>query len=98
MMADFERARGRMVELLHGHGIHDREVLEAMAHVPREEFVVPELAARAYDDTSLPIGDRQTIGRPYLVARMIEAMSLHAGDRVLEVGTGCGYAAAVLAR
>jgi len=59
--------------------------------------VVPELAARAYDDTSLPIGDRQTIGQPHLVARMIEAMSLRASDRVLEVGTGCGYAAAVLA-
>ena len=97
-MPEFERARGRMVELLHGHGIHDRDVLEAMAHVPREEFVVPELAAHAYDDTSLPIGAHQTIGRPYLVARMIEALSLRAGDHVLEVGTGCGYAAAVLAR
>ena len=99
MMPIFAVARHRMVELdLIARGIRDPGVLAAMERVPREEFVAPELAPRAYDDHPLPIGDGQTISQPYIVALMIEALSLRAEDRVLEVGTGCGYAAAVLAQ
>ncbi len=79
-------------------GIADRRVLEAMATVPRERFVAPECLRRAYDDGPLPIGQGQTISQPYVVALMAEAVELGRDDRVLEVGTGSGYAAAVLSR
>jgi protein-L-isoaspartate(D-aspartate) O-methyltransferase len=69
-----------------------------MHAIPRESFVAPALAAHAYEDRPLPIGDGQTISQPYIVALMTEALGLVASDRVLEVGTGCGYAAAVLAQ
>ncbi len=79
-------------------GISDRRVLEAMAAVPREAFVGAVQARRAYADGPLPIGEGQTISQPYVVAWMAEAAEVGPGDRVLEVGTGSGYAAAVLGR
>jgi protein-L-isoaspartate(D-aspartate) O-methyltransferase len=95
---DFEAARRRMVqEQLVERGIADPLVLAAMARVPREQFVSPRQAAFAYDDGPLPIGEGQTISQPYIVACMAEALGLARTDRVLEIGTGSGYAAAVLA-
>jgi protein-L-isoaspartate(D-aspartate) O-methyltransferase len=94
-----QRTRERMVNRLRDEGIVDERVLSAMAAVPRHVFVEEALASRAYEDTALPIGLGQTISQPYVVAKMIEA--LRAGGRelgkVLEIGTGCGYQAAVLA-
>jgi protein-L-isoaspartate(D-aspartate) O-methyltransferase len=93
------RTRGRMIERLRTEGIRDEVVLAAMNAVPRHIFVDEALASRAYDDVSLPLGFGQTISRPYIVARMIEI--LRAGGqlgRVLEIGSGCGYQAAVLAQ
>jgi protein-L-isoaspartate(D-aspartate) O-methyltransferase len=94
-----QRTRDRMVARLRERGIDDEAVLGAMASVPRHLFVDAALASRAYEDTALPIGFEQTISHPYTVARMLEAA--RAGrdlGRVLEVGTGCGYQAALLAR
>ena len=79
-------------------GIQDRRVLAAMASVPREEFVPPESADRAYRDGAMAIGHEQTISQPWIVARMCELLELEGPERVLEVGTGSGYGAAVLAR
>jgi protein-L-isoaspartate(D-aspartate) O-methyltransferase len=95
----FEREREEMVAgQLAARGIRDPRVLDAMRHVPRHRFVPPELVGHAYDDTPLPIGERQTISQPYIVALMSEALALpDAGGRVLEIGTGSGYQAAVLA-
>ena len=93
-----QRTRERMVERLREQGIKDHRVLEAMAAVPRHLFVEEALASRAYEDSALPIGFRQTISQPYVVARMIEClMQDREPGKVLEVGTGCGYQAAVLA-
>jgi protein-L-isoaspartate(D-aspartate) O-methyltransferase len=87
-----------MVELqLRARGIDDERVLEAMARVPREEFVPDELRGRAYDDAALPIGVGQTISQPYMVARICTELGLRGPERVLDVGTGSGYQAAVLA-
>jgi protein-L-isoaspartate(D-aspartate) O-methyltransferase len=95
----FSRLRNRMVdEQMVGRGIADPLVLAAMRAVPREIFVEEELLEFAYDDGALPIAAGQTISQPYIVARMIEAATLGRGSRVLEVGTGSGYAAAVLSR
>jgi protein-L-isoaspartate(D-aspartate) O-methyltransferase len=80
-----------------GRGIRDESVLRAMRKVPRHLFVPETLLASAYDDTPLPIGHGQTISQPYIVAFMSEALALKAGERVLEIGTGSGYQAAVLA-
>jgi len=93
-----ERTRRRMVDRLREQGIGDERVLAAMAAVPRHVFVEEALASRAYEDTALPIGFGQTISQPYIVARMIEVL-LEGGlpSKVLEIGTGCGYQAAVLA-
>jgi len=77
-------------------GVRDERVLAAMQHVPRDAFVPAELLARAYEDGPLPIGQEQTISQPYIVALMAEALACGSGDRVLEIGTGSGYAAAVL--
>jgi len=77
--------------------IGDERVLEAMSRVPRELFVPEDLRERAYEDAALPIGGGQTISQPYMVARICEAASLQGGERVLDVGTGSGYQAAVLA-
>jgi protein-L-isoaspartate(D-aspartate) O-methyltransferase len=98
MAVDFEEARARMIaEQIEARGFQDAAVLAAIGRVPRHLFVEPGLWSRAYDDTPLPIGERQTISQPYMVALMTEALELHAGARVLEVGTGSGYQAAVLA-
>src|SRR5690606_21290343 len=96
---DRARARAVMVERqLAGRGIHDAGVLQAMRRVPREMFVAEALREFAYDDTPLPIEAGQTISQPYIVGLMIQAAEIRPGDRVLEIGTGSGYAAAVLAR
>lgn len=81
-----------------GRDIRDPAVVRAMREVPREAFVPEELTDYAYEDYPLPIGDDQTISQPYIVAYMTEALELSATDKVLEIGTGSGYAAAVLSR
>ena len=83
---------------LAGRGIRDAAVLAVMGEVPRERFVEPCLVEAAYDDCALPIDADQTISQPYIVALMTEALELRPTDRVLEIGTGSGYAAAVLGR
>ncbi|RUU52550.1 protein-L-isoaspartate(D-aspartate) O-methyltransferase, partial [Mesorhizobium sp. M7A.T.Ca.TU.009.01.1.1] len=98
-MLDLPRARDRMVNIHVGRrGIHDREILLAMREVPREAFVEPGFEEFAYEDTPLPIADGQTISQPYIVAFMIEMADVKPGDHVLEIGTGSGYAAAVMSR
>jgi len=94
-----QRTRDRMVQRLRERGIADERVLAAMAAVPRHVFVEEALASRAYEDTALPIGFGQTISQPYVVAKVIEIL-LQKKDpgKVLEIGTGCGYQAAVLAQ
>lgn len=83
---------------LRARGISDTRVLTAMASVPREEFLPPEQKSYAYEDRPLPIGFDQTISQPYMVAWMLELLELKASDRLLEVGTGSGYSAAVASR
>lgn len=101
---DSAGVRLRMVQRLHREGLRDERVLQALADVPRHEFVDTALAIQAYEDTSLPIGHGQTISKPSVVGRMIELLMAAAAarqgnlGRVLEIGTGCGYQAAVLAR
>ncbi len=82
---------------LRGRGISDPRILEAMLCVPRDQFVADACRAQAYEDHPLPIGDGQTISQPYIVALMLEALELKPTDKVLEVGTGSGYATALLA-
>jgi protein-L-isoaspartate(D-aspartate) O-methyltransferase len=95
----FYDLRDRMVATqIIARGITDPRVLAAMGEVPREEFVPAELVMSAYEDAPLPIGKGQTISQPYIVALMTEALELSGEDRVLDVGTGSGYAAAVLSR
>lgn len=95
----FERPRKRMVaEQLIARGISDPRVIEAMEIVPRHLFVDAALQSRAYQDSALPIGEGQTISQPYMVARMSELLRLKGDERVLEIGTGCGYQTAVLSR
>ena len=94
----FEARRLQMVKQdIEGRGVKDRLVLQAMRKVPRHLFVDESLRPKAYNDYPLPIGEGQTISQPYVVALMTEALSLRGGERVLEVGTGSGYQAAVLA-
>lgn len=96
-MVDFERQRAHMVEAhLARRGIEDPRILEAFRRVPREEFIPAELREHAYDDAPLPIGRGQTISQPFIVALTVEALGLRGDERVLEVGTGSGYAAAIL--
>jgi protein-L-isoaspartate(D-aspartate) O-methyltransferase len=98
-MAELNKLRQEMVSRqLMARGIQDPDVLRAMAEVPREAFVPQHLQRMAYVDSPLPIGEEQTISQPYIVALMTEAMEVSEGDRVLEIGTGSGYAAAVLGR
>lgn len=98
-MADFAARRARMVERqLRGRGIGDERVLAAMGEVPREAFVPEELRDRAYADAALPIAEEQTISQPWIVAAICQALELGGSELVLEVGTGSGYSAAVLAR
>jgi protein-L-isoaspartate(D-aspartate) O-methyltransferase len=85
-------------EQLRGRDIADERVLAAMERVPRELFVPPELRDRAYKDVALPIGSGQTISQPYMVARIVEELGLDGDEKVLDVGTGSGYQAAVLAQ
>ena len=87
----------RLADLLRRRGIGDERVLAAMAAVPRELFVPEELRRNAYDDRALPIGLGQTISQPFMVAAIAEALELAGGERVLDVGAGSGYQAAVLA-
>jgi protein-L-isoaspartate(D-aspartate) O-methyltransferase len=94
----FADERARMVEMqLRRRGIEDERVLAAMGRVPRELFVPSELHDAAYADAALPIGDGQTISQPYMAALICEQLALHGTERVLDVGTGSGYQAAVLA-
>lgn len=94
----YERQREEMVKRqIEARGINDIGVLGAMRNVPRHRFVSEALRDQAYGDFPLPIGDQQTISQPYIVAEMTQALQLGAEDRVLEIGTGSGYQAAVLA-
>ena len=95
--AAYHRERNAMVELIRRHGVADQRTLEAMEAVPRHEFVSTRYRARAYGDHALPIEHGQTISQPYIVAYMTEMLFPEPGMRVLEVGTGSGYQAAVLA-
>ncbi len=95
---DFARQRERMVrEQLRSRDISDQRVLEAMSKVPRHRFVPPEILASSYDDTALPLKLGQTVSQPYIVAFMTQALSLKGHEKVLEIGTGSGYQAAILA-
>lgn len=96
--AGWEQERLHMVRRqIEARGVSDARVLAAMRQVPRHRFVPASQRAHAYEDRPLPIGEGQTISQPYIVALMTELAALEPGDRVLEVGTGCGYQAAVLA-
>ncbi|MBJ7501199.1 MAG: protein-L-isoaspartate(D-aspartate) O-methyltransferase [Sphingopyxis sp.] len=98
-MADIEDRREAMVDYqVAARGVTDERVLTAMRMVPRERFVPDELAEFAYEDTPLPIEAGQTISQPYIVARMLEAAEIQSDDRILEIGVGSGYAAAVMSR
>lgn len=97
-MMDYTISRRRMVEeQIIGRGVTDPRVIDAMLKVPRHKFVEDALASKAYQDAPLPIGEKQTISQPYMVALMSEALLLDGSETVLEVGTGSGYQAAVLA-
>jgi len=93
---DFEAARARLIEHLSAE-IKDKRVLAVMAHIPRERFVPPESRHLAYEDIPLPIGLEQTISQPFIIALMTEALELTGSEKVLEIGTGSGYQAAILA-
>jgi protein-L-isoaspartate(D-aspartate) O-methyltransferase len=96
-MPDFDSRRHEMVDTqIARRGVRDRRVLDALRTVPRERFVPERLAELAYEDTPLPIAEEQTISQPFVVALMAEALELAPGDKVLEIGAGSGYAAAVL--
>jgi protein-L-isoaspartate(D-aspartate) O-methyltransferase len=94
---DLARARAELVAELRVKGIRDERVLAVMGKVPRHCFVLPEFLPAAYDDRPLPIGLGQTISQPYIVALSTEALALRGGEKVLEIGTGSGYQAAILA-
>jgi len=97
-MDEYQEHRQRLIEGLREHGIQDPRVLEALGRVPREAFVNRELRHLAYEDRALPIDSGQTISQPYIVALMSEALELSGAETVLEIGTGCGYQAAILAQ
>lgn len=90
--------RAALIEHLRSCGIRSTEVLEAIEKTPREAFVLPELYEQAYDDRALPIGRGQTISQPYIVALMTETLNINDRHKVLEIGTGSGYQASILAR
>ena len=95
---DYTRAREKMVrEQILGRGIKDPRVIEAMLKVPRHLFLPEALLGQAYGDSALPIGEGQTISQPYMVAYLSEVLVLRGREKVLEIGTGSGYQAAVLA-
>ncbi len=93
----FDAKRHALISHLRQRGITDQRVLDAMDVVPREEFVPASLQSQAYEDSALPIYERQTISQPFTVAFMTQALRIRPGDRVLEIGTGSGYQAAILA-
>jgi protein-L-isoaspartate(D-aspartate) O-methyltransferase len=92
----YQTQRKRMVDLLRSRGIRDERVLKAMSDIPRHLFVPEALAAKAYGDHALPIGEMQTISQPYMVARMTELAEVNKDSTVLEIGAGSGYQTAVL--
>ena len=97
LSSDMQKVRDRMVEeQLIPRGIHDPKTLEAMRRVPRHLFVEDALQNQAYNDFPLPIGNGQTLSQPYIVALMTQALGLQGGERILEIGTGSGYQAAIL--
>jgi protein-L-isoaspartate(D-aspartate) O-methyltransferase len=93
----FERERREMIELIRSRGVSDERLLRAMEKVERHRFVQEPFVNRAYDDSALPIGHQQTISQPYTVAFMTECLEVKPGAKVLEIGTGSGYQAAILA-
>ena len=96
---EFQKNRDTMVrDTIERRGLSDPRVLTAMRDVPRHRFIPQNIISKAYRDTALPIGEGQTISQPYVVALMTASLKLNSGDRVLEIGTGSGYQAAVLAR
>jgi len=96
-MTEFTLLRDRMVgEQIEPRGVTDPRVLQAMRQVPRERFVDPDQADHAYEDRPLPIAEGQTISQPFIVALMVQAVEIKPSDRVLEIGSGSGYGAAVL--
>jgi protein-L-isoaspartate(D-aspartate) O-methyltransferase len=98
-VTDFAQLRASMVERqLRRRGIGDERVLAAIGEVPRERFVPERFRGRAYSDSALPIGEGQTISQPWIVAAICQALALRGDERVLEIGSGSGYSAAVLAR
>jgi protein-L-isoaspartate(D-aspartate) O-methyltransferase len=98
-MMDFHVARRKMVEdQIAARGIKDQRLLEVMLEIPRHLFVDEAMWSQAYNDHPLPIGEKQTISQPYIVALMTEALDLRPKDRVLEIGTGSGYQTAILAK
>ncbi|MBP1752171.1 MAG: pcm [Geobacteraceae bacterium] len=95
---NFDTARKRMIETqILARGITDRRVIDAMLKIPRHIFVEEAMASQAYNDNPLPIGEKQTISQPYMVALMTELLELTGKEKVLEIGTGSGYQAAILA-
>jgi protein-L-isoaspartate(D-aspartate) O-methyltransferase len=96
-MTRFETEREEMVDLLRQKGITDERVLAALAGVPRHLFIPEPFSGRAYEDSALPIGKGQTISQPYTVAFMTQSLAVSPGAKVLEIGTGSGYQAAILA-
>lgn len=97
-MKDFERERNRMVEeQIVGRGVKNERVLAAMRKVPRHEFLPEAIRGMSYEDSALPLGEGQTMSQPYMVALMTELLDLTGTERVLEIGTGSGFQAAVLA-
>ena len=95
-MADFQNEKARLIMALRGMGVIEADVLAAIEQVPRECFVPTALRSHAYENASLPIAMEQTISQPYIVARMTAALELTGRERVLEIGTGSGYQAAIL--
>ena len=95
-MQDFQHEKARLIMSLRGMGVVEADVLSAMERVPRELFVPTALSQHAYENASLPIALEQTISQPYIVARMTAALELTGRERVLEIGTGSGYQAAIL--
>jgi protein-L-isoaspartate(D-aspartate) O-methyltransferase len=95
-MTDFQQEKAQLTMTLRGMGVVEADVLSAIEHVPREMFVPATLREHAYENASLPIAMEQTISQPYIVARMTAALQLTGRERVLEIGTGSGYQAAIL--
>lgn len=96
-MAEFEQKRKAMVKLVREYGVPDKSVLDAMLAIPRHLFVPAQFLSEAYANYPLPLPDQQTISQPYTVAIMLQALELKKGDKVLEVGTGSGWCAALIA-